>query len=157
VEHKEVPAKNLFYKEVISVAQTVFDILPFEFLRVNIVTPNFRVGFVFSAPKLEHNTVTSRDYVHKKCLPPSSNRFGDINDLLKKLPPIVAKWLKPEGVKWSIINVPIRTISSKHVRTLAPVISEVCALKVSRKLIENRRPTRSLGGRLQDFPGVGFV
>jgi len=30
VEHNEVPAKNIFYKKVSSVVQTVLDISPFE-------------------------------------------------------------------------------------------------------------------------------
>ena len=43
--------------------------------------------FASSAPKLEHNKAAGVDYLHKKFQPPSSNRYGDIDDLSKTLTP----------------------------------------------------------------------
>jgi len=44
------------------------------------LTPNFSVGFTPSAVKMEHNKAAGVDYLHKKFQPPSSNRYGNIND-----------------------------------------------------------------------------
>jgi len=45
-----------------------------------ILTPNFIIGFAHSAVKMEHYKAAGVNYLHKKFQPPSSNRYGNIND-----------------------------------------------------------------------------
>ena len=51
------------------------------------MTPILALCLPQAPPKLEHNKAAGVDYLHKKFQPPSSNRYGDIDDLSKTLTP----------------------------------------------------------------------